>query len=46
MPIREFKPLPPDHPIFHGGVGFVFPRDLPKPVDERDESEHEHEDDE
>ena len=26
---REIKLLPPDHPIFSGGVSFVFRSDLP-----------------
>ena len=40
---REIKLLPPDHPIFSGGVSFVFRSDLPA---EQDESEDEDEGDE
>jgi len=29
--------VPPDHPLFRGGVGFVFRSDLPE--SEQDESE-------
>jgi hypothetical protein len=32
----KFEPLAPDHPLFHGGVGFVF-RGL---VQADDEHEH------
>jgi hypothetical protein len=38
-----FRDLPPDHPIFHGGVSFVLRSDLPA---EQDESEDEDEGDE
>jgi hypothetical protein len=27
---RELKPVPPDHPMFHGGIGFVFEHELPE----------------
>jgi hypothetical protein len=30
------EPLPPDHPLFTQGIGFVFKQDLPED-DERDE---------
>jgi hypothetical protein len=36
----EIKPLPPDHPIFQLGVGFVLHSDLPP------EREEQHDDDE
>jgi hypothetical protein len=26
----DLKPVPPDHPMFHGGVSFVFRHDLPE----------------
>jgi len=25
--LPELKPVPPDHPLFHGGVGFVLRSD-------------------
>jgi hypothetical protein len=37
---RPIKPVPPDHPMFHSGVSFVFRHDLPE-----DELEHEQDDD-
>jgi hypothetical protein len=39
---RELKPVPPDHPMFTRGVGFVFRSPLPpEPEAEQDESESE-----
>jgi hypothetical protein len=40
-----FKPLPPEHPIFHGGVSFVFRSEVPQP-EEAPEDEHDSKDDE
>ena len=40
MPLR-FGDVPPDHPMFHGGVLFVFRSDLPE--EPEDESEHDDE---
>jgi hypothetical protein len=39
----EFKPVPPDHPMFSGQVSFVFQHELPE--DEPEQDEHEPEDD-
>jgi hypothetical protein len=39
-------PLPPDHPIFHGGAGFVFRNDLPEEPEHQDESESDQPEDE
>jgi hypothetical protein len=35
-----FRDLPPDHPIFHGGVSFVFRDELPEdePASEQDDA--------
>jgi hypothetical protein len=35
---RELKPVPPDHPMFHGGVSFVFCHELPQ--DEAEDGGH------
>jgi hypothetical protein len=43
MPLRPIEDVPPDHPMFHGDVSFVFRSD---PSEEQDESEHEDEGDE
>jgi hypothetical protein len=34
---RELKPVPPDHPMFHGQVFFVFPHELPEDEPEQDD---------
>jgi hypothetical protein len=39
----EFKPVPPDHPMFSIGPSFVFLGELPE--DEPEQDEHEPEDD-
>jgi hypothetical protein len=39
MPIRWTGPLPPDDPIFTGGVSFVFRNDLPPEADDTPEDE-------
>jgi len=36
---RELKPVPPDHPMFSGGVSFVFQHELPEDEPEQDEFE-------
>lgn len=37
MPLRPIGQVPPDHPMFHGGVSFVFRDELPE--DDVDEAE-------
>jgi len=42
----EFKPLPPDHPLFSRGVSFVLRSELPQPEEALEPSDPELEDDE
>jgi hypothetical protein len=39
--LDELKPVPPDHPMFHGGVSFVFRSELPLKPEDAPESEDE-----
>jgi hypothetical protein len=39
MPIIFRGPLPPDHPIFNGGVSFVFRAELPLEDDDEDDED-------
>jgi hypothetical protein len=41
-----FKPLPPEDPIFHGGVGFVLRSELSQPEEAPETSDPDSEDDE
>jgi hypothetical protein len=42
----EFKPLPPDDPIFTRGVSFVFRSELPQPEEAPEPSDPEPDEDE
>jgi len=41
-----FKPLPPEDPIFHGGVSFVLRSEPPQPEEAPETSDTDSEDDE
>jgi hypothetical protein len=41
-----FEPLPPDHPLFRGGVSFVFRSELPQPQEAPEASDPDSEENE
>jgi hypothetical protein len=40
MPPRPIGDVPPDHPMFHGGVSFVFRTDRPAEQDHEDDEQY------